>query len=227
MTTITESTAQQTSTTATQSTPESAASQDLITADFQAFLTLLTTQMENQDPLNPISSEDLATQLATFSGVEQQVRTNELLEGLAAGFQLSSIGELAGWIGMEARAEMPAYYDGDPITLSLDPPTIADQVQLVVRNADGLEVRRVQVEVTDEPMTFLGFDNEGNDLPEGVYSFTMEAYANGELIETQDAQVYAQVLEAFQRGSETWVTLTGGVQVNAANVQGVRAPSEA
>ncbi len=216
---------QQTSATQTVSEADEAAS--LITADFQAFLQLLTTQMENQDPLNPMSSEDLATQLATFSGVEQQVRTNQLLEDLTSGFQLSNIGEVAGWIGMEARADMPAYYDGSPITLSLDPPSFADQVQLVVRNQDGLEVRRVQVEVTDEPMTFLGFDNNGNDLPEGVYSFTMEAYQGDELIETQGAQVYAEVREAFARGSETWVTLTGGVQINSANVQGVRAPDEA
>ncbi|MEM6609215.1 MAG: flagellar hook capping FlgD N-terminal domain-containing protein [Pseudomonadota bacterium] len=208
-------------------TSEADTAQSLITSDFEAFLQLLTTQMQNQDPLDPMSSDELSTQLATFSGVEQQVRTNELLEGLTSNFELSSIGELAGWIGLEARAEMPAYYNGDPITLSINPPVFADQAQLVVRNQDGLEVRRVQVEVTDEPMTFLGFDNDGNDLPEGVYSFTMEAYSNGELIETQGAQVYAQVLEAFQRGNETWVTLAGGVQVAASNVQGVRAPTAA
>jgi len=197
---------------------------DLISADFQAFLQLLTAQMENQDPLNPMSSEDLATQLATFSGVEQQVRTNQLLEDLTSGFQLSNIGEVAGWIGMEARAEMPAFYDGSPITLSVDPPSFADRVQLVVTNQDGLEVRRVQVDVTDEPMTFLGFDNDGNDLPEGVYNFTMEAYQGDDLIETEGAQIYAEVREVFARGSETWVALAGGVQINAANIQGVRAP---
>lgn len=210
-----------------QSASQSDEAANLITADFEAFLQLLTTQMENQDPLNPMSSEDLATQLATFSGVEQQVRTNQLLEDLASGFQLSNIGEIAGWIGMEARADMPAYYDGSPITLSLDPPSFADQVQLVVRNQDGLEVRRVQVEVTDEPMTFLGFDNNGRDLPVGVYDFSMEAYANDELIETEGAQIYAEVREAFARGSETWVTLEGGIQINSANVQGVRAADQA
>ena len=218
---------QQTQTNQTDASNDSAVAQDLITADFEAFLQLLTTQLENQDPLDPMSSEDLATQLATFSGVEQQVRTNELLEDLTAGFQLSSLGELSGWLGQEARADMPVYYDGDPVTLTLDPPSFADQAQLVVTNADGLEVRRVSVDVTDEPMTFLGYDNNGQDLPDGVYTFTMEAYAGGELIETEGAQVYAEVREVFQRGSETWITLAGGVQINAASVEGLRAPDEA
>ena len=49
-------------------------------ADFQTFLTLLTTQMKNQDPLNPTDSTEFVAQLASFSGVEQQVRANEQLE---------------------------------------------------------------------------------------------------------------------------------------------------
>ena len=45
---------------------------------------MLTVQMENQDPLNPVDSADYAVQLATFSSVEQQLRTNDLLSSLAA-----------------------------------------------------------------------------------------------------------------------------------------------
>ena len=52
----------------------------LIGNDFNTFLVMLTTQLQNQDPLNPIESSDYAVQLATFSGVEQQVRTNQLLQ---------------------------------------------------------------------------------------------------------------------------------------------------
>ena len=211
----------------TQTISEADEAANLINADFEAFLTLLTTQMENQDPLNPISSEDLATQLATFSGVEQQVRTNQLLEDLTAGLQMSNIGEVAGWIGLEARADMPAYYDGAPITLSFDPPSSANRAELVVTNQDGLEVRRIAVDVTDAPMDFLGRDQNGNDLPAGVYSFAMQTYEGDELLGTQGAQVYAEVREAFVRGSETWVTLPGGVQVNSASIQGVRSPETA
>ncbi len=47
--------------------------------DFQTFLTLLTTQLRNQDPLKPMDSTQFVAQLASFSAVEQQVRTNEKL----------------------------------------------------------------------------------------------------------------------------------------------------
>ena len=65
------------------------------------------------------ASTEFATQLATFSGVEQQVRTNELLGSLQDSMALSSMGQIAGWIGMDARAEMPMSFDGEPLTLSL------------------------------------------------------------------------------------------------------------
>ena len=58
-----------------------------ISSDFETFLRLLTTQMQNQDPLNPMESTEFASQLAQFSAVEQQVRSNELLVGLQAGLQ--------------------------------------------------------------------------------------------------------------------------------------------
>ena len=43
---------------------------------------MLTTQIKNQDPLNPMEGTEFAVQLATFSGVEQQVQTNQLLARL-------------------------------------------------------------------------------------------------------------------------------------------------
>ena len=56
----------------------------LISSDFNTFLKMLTTQLKNQDPLNPMDNSEYAVQLATFSGVEQQVKTNTLLESLGA-----------------------------------------------------------------------------------------------------------------------------------------------
>jgi hypothetical protein len=95
--------------------------QTVITADFQTFLQLLTTQLKNQDPLNPMESTEYATQLATFSGVEQQVRTNELLETLSNGYATLGLGQLSGWIGMQATAEMPVAFSGAPVTVQTTP----------------------------------------------------------------------------------------------------------
>src|SRR5690606_25523957 len=89
----------------------------LIDSDFETFLVMLTTQMQNQDPLNPIQSSDYAAQLATFSGVEQQVKTNTLLESLSTQLGLSGMAQMAAWVGMEARVTAPVLFEGTPLTL--------------------------------------------------------------------------------------------------------------
>lgn len=60
-------------------------SRNALSSDFETFLKMLTTQMENQDPLNPVDSAEFAMQLATFSGVEQQIRTNDILADMVGG----------------------------------------------------------------------------------------------------------------------------------------------
>ena len=83
----------------------------VINSDFETFLKMLTTQLKNQDPLNPIESSDFAVQLATFSSVEQQVMTNDLLTGLSGQMGQMGMAQLASWVGMEERAPMPAQFD--------------------------------------------------------------------------------------------------------------------
>jgi flagellar basal-body rod modification protein FlgD len=83
----------------TPTTPAPVAQPAAISSDFTTFLKMLTTQMQNQDPLNPIDSADYAVQLATFSGVEQSVKTNQLLESLGQQFGLLGMAQMAGWVG--------------------------------------------------------------------------------------------------------------------------------
>lgn len=74
----------QTQSNATVSAPtaQQATSKKEISSDFETFLRMLTVQMQNQDPLDPVDSSDYAVQLATFSNVERQVQTNDLLREL-------------------------------------------------------------------------------------------------------------------------------------------------
>ena len=78
-----------------------------VTSDFEMFLRMMTTQMTNQDPLDPVDSADYAVQLATFSSVEQQVLTNDLLRLVSGQLGMSSMAQLAGWVGQDARAAVP------------------------------------------------------------------------------------------------------------------------
>ena len=66
--------------------------------DYDAFLTLMMAQMRNQDPTNPTDSKDNLAQLASFSQVEQGIKTNEKLDQM---LRALSMNEAAGFVGRE------------------------------------------------------------------------------------------------------------------------------
>lgn len=196
-----------------------------LSSDFTTFLKMLTVQMENQDPLNPIESSDFAVQLATFSGVEQQVRSNDLLETLTNQQSVSALAQLANWVGMEARAAVPAAFDGTtPVTYYPDPPADADQATLLVKNASGVVVSRSAVPATSDPGTWNGTDQAGASLPAGNYSLSVEYRKEGALLETRPAEVYAPVTEAQLAEDGPVVVFATGGQMSADKVSAVRAP---
>jgi len=197
----------------------------VISADFETFLKMLTVQMQNQDPSSPIKSEDYAVQLATFSGVEQQVRTNELMAAMGAQLSLMGMSQMAGWVGMEARAPVPGYFDGEPITLSPNPPVIADRVELVVRDAAGQTVERSVIPAQAGAMEWDGANANGSQYPDGLYSFEIESFNNGNLVATSPVEIYATIVEARTQNGETVLIARGGAEIPASKVTGLRDPS--
>lgn len=198
----------------------------LISSDFETFLQMLTVQMQNQDPLNPMESTEFATQLATFSSVEQQVLTNDLLTQLGAQFNAVSVSQLANWVGMEAKVMAAGYFDGET-TVEVVPYPLgtADAAELVVTNEDGEEVARIEIPTDSEPFEWSGLDDDGEPLPEGLYNFNVESYVNGEVVETLPAEVYTQITEARTTSSGIFLVLEGGAIVESDFVTGLRAPS--
>lgn len=196
-----------------------------ISSDFETFLTMLTVQMQNQDPLNPVDSSDYAVQLATFSGVEQQVQTNDLLKGLTEILGTSGMAQMAGWVGKEARAEAPAYFDGDPITLAPNPVSSADRAQIVVHDADGQEVERFDIPVSADPVIWSGLDSSGFPRELGLYSFEVVSFSGDEALAQDPVEVYSTVTEVRSQGGETVLILEGGAAIAASQVSALRDPN--
>lgn len=213
-----------TSATSVASPAATAAAPAKITSDFNTFLRMLTVQMQNQDPLKPIDSADYAVQLATFSGVEQQVRTNQLLADLQGKFQQLGMSEMASWIGKEARVAAPVLYDGNPLTLSPNPAVGADRAVLVVKDAQGNRVSREEIPVSAEPYQWLGAGADGAPLPPGTYSIELESLSGERVITTQPVEHYAKVIEARGGPQGTKLVLEGGVEVLAVDVTALRTP---
>jgi flagellar basal-body rod modification protein FlgD len=195
-----------------------------LTSDYTTFLQMLTVQMQNQDPLNPIESTDYAVQLATFSGVEQQVRTNDLLGQLSRSFGVMGMAQLAGWVGQEARAEAPVWMDGDPVTLSPNPAQGADRAVLVVTDAAGNVMSREELPVAAEPYRWTGLDVTGAALPPGRYGLALESYRDGDLMATTPVEAYARIREAQGGPDGTVLVLDGGVRVRADAITALRSP---
>jgi len=203
-------------------TPGTETPEAVISSDFETFLKMLTVQMENQDPLNPTESEKFATQLATFSGVEQQVLTNDLLESMIGQMGATDMAQMAGWVGREARAAVPGQFDGDPITVAPAPAPAADRAELVVTDARGAEVQRLNIPASGDGFDWLGQAADGTPLPEGRYGFTVVSYAGEEVLAESPAEIYARVTEVRAEGGEAHLILEGGAAVPATQVSALR-----
>ena len=68
--------------TATNALTSTAKSRETIAGNFDTFLQILTTQLKNQNPLDPLDTNEFTSQLVQFSSVEQQLKTNDFLEAL-------------------------------------------------------------------------------------------------------------------------------------------------
>lgn len=201
------------------------ASKAALGADFDTFLKMMTTQMKNQDPMNPIDSADYAVQLATFSGVEQQMKTNQLLDGLTSQFGVLGMAQLAGWVGQEARAAAPVYYSGNPVTITYASATQADRAVLIAKNTDGEVVSREEVPIGDGPYQWLGANIAGDTLPDGTYSLSLENYQGEEQIGSPTSvESYAQIMEARGGANGPTLVLRGGIEVAATKVTALRVP---
>ena len=193
--------------------------------DYETFLRMMTVQIKNQDPLSPMSADDFAAQLATFSAVEQQTKTNDLLSQQLAQTAQNSMVQMAGWVGKEARIAAPVHFDGThPVSLSPNPALNADRAVLVVKDAGGNEVSRIDIPVASADYEWLGLDSNGEALPEGVYDLGLESYDGEELLGSTGVEYFGLIEEIRSSSSGVTALFPGGIEVSTALVSALRAP---
>jgi flagellar basal-body rod modification protein FlgD len=193
-----------------------------VSSDFETFLKMLTAQMQNQDPLNPIQSSDYAVQLATFSGVEQQVRTNDLLATLGQQLGGSGLAQLAGWVGMEGRVAAPAQFTGSPLTVYPKAASGADSAKLIVTDQYGAKVSQQDIDPNTTAIDWAGVDASGQPYASGTYTFTVESYAAGKLISSDQAEIYSTIREVKLGDGGVMVVLDGGTEVASDAISALR-----
>lgn len=205
--------------------PPGPGSESLVSSDFDTWMTLLTAQLRNQDPFDPVDSTAYTAQLAQFSAVEQQVRTNDLLGSLVSATASSDMASMAEWIGKEVRIAVPASYQGPPVTVFTRTSPIAQRADLVVRDSSGAEVDRFAIDPGEKEIEWSGTKSTGGTLPWGLYSFEVESYGfDDALLETVTAEVFALVREVRRSGDQFSLVLPGGTSADTADISAVRTP---
>jgi flagellar basal-body rod modification protein FlgD len=192
------------------------------TSDFQTFLTLLTAQMRKQDPLKPLESTEFVAQLASFSAVEQQVRSNDRLDRIVEVLAGGTADGLAAWIGKEVRAPAPASYAGVPVEVEVTADPEADRAVLVVRNDFDQVVARRAVDPAATSVLWDGQSEAGQPQAHGRYSFELESYRGEELIGTEPGQTLATVTEVRLEAGAPRLVLEGGAQIGIDEVTAIR-----
>ena len=110
----------------------------MLASNFETFLSLLTSQLKNQDPLSPVDSNQFTAQLTQMAGVEQQLLTNELLKSLVAAQGGGDLASASNYIGKDATAAWSAtkFKDGKA-DWSYEVASNADSVTLEVLDGSG------------------------------------------------------------------------------------------
>jgi flagellar basal-body rod modification protein FlgD len=147
-----------------------------LSADLGTFLTLLTTQLRNQDPTTPMDTETLTQQLVQFASVEQQMAGNTTLTQL---LELQQAGQLAGTadlVGRRVTLETETLpLQGGRAEVTLPRAGKAQQAVLEVRDAAGSVVRTATLPLGAAPTswTWDGRDARGQQRPDGAYRVTV------------------------------------------------------
>lgn len=185
------------------------------------FLELLVTQMQNQDPLNPMDGKQMASQLAQFNSVEQLIGVNnglkqlsesqqlmrsELTNSMASSLTGKKVRALSNTVNLEA---------GKDANINYDLSNAASEVEVVIRDSSGNTVRRETIEGAskgENSWSWDGKSDNGVDVPDGKYEVEINA-TNG------DKSVKSRM---FIEGIANKVRFTGeGVKIS---IDGVEVP---
>ena len=193
-------------------------------SDFKTFLTLLTAQMRNQDPLKPMDSTEFVAQLASFSSVEQQIETNSKLSELLGTFNDSPTADLTKWLGKEVRREGTASFDGQPVEIDVTVHPTADAARLVVRDDTAEIIFTRQIDPAAETVIWDGTTQGSGTAPSGRYSFEVESYTGGNLFESKPGSVFDLVTEVRLDHSNPVLIFEDGATLQAEDAVAVRMP---
>jgi flagellar basal-body rod modification protein FlgD len=194
----------------TSNAAQTAQSRQTLSGNFDTFLKLLTTQLQNQDPLEPLDSTKFTEQLVSYSQVEQQINTNSKLSSLLAVATTSLGANAVSYLGKVAlTADSTSSLVNGAAEWRYNVPAGATSVQLSISDANGNVVRTLAGETGSGAHDFAwdGMNSAGTQLADGQYRLTVTAKdVNGDSL-TPTVSGVGLVKEIDMSGSEPLLTI--------------------
>ena len=189
----------------------------------QRFLKLLVTQLNNQDPLNPMENAELTSQLAQMSTVSGIEKLNTALSGLVSQSGASQVLQAASMIGYSVLSpgnELAVAKD-QQVAFAVELPSTASDVKVVIADADGKTVRTMELGSMTEGVngaTWDGKNDAGETVAEGNYKYSVTA-SNGGTAVNATALSFSQVAAVKQGTSGVSLELTAGRSIGLTDVR--------
>ncbi|MBS3847299.1 flagellar hook assembly protein FlgD [Devosia sp. J2-20] len=149
-----------------------------IADNFDTFLNILTTQLKNQNPLDPLDTNQFTQQLVQFSGVEQQLKANEFLETLMLAGQNTAKSDAVSYIGKQVTStgKTGELTDKEAVFWSYNAEAQVANATVTIKNAGGSVVYTETGSLNAGPGTFRwdGMGSDGNTQPNGIYTIDIK-----------------------------------------------------
>ncbi|PSC06888.1 flagellar hook capping protein [Alsobacter soli] len=211
------------SSSSTSSTSSSSSDKSMLANNFDQFLLLLTTQLKNQNPLDPLDTNQFTQQLVQFASVEQQIKTNTQLTSLLAATKASTATNALNFVGSTITADgATAHLSNGSATWSLNAAKAA-QATISVKNSSGDEVYSLTKSLSAGAQTFTwdGTSNSGVKLGDGDYTISVSAKDTSGTGVTVTTQIQG-VVDSVDLTSDVPMLKIGGVSVPINNVLTMR-----
>jgi flagellar basal-body rod modification protein FlgD len=162
-----------------------------IADNFNTFLLLLTTQLQNQNPLEPLDTNQFTQQLVQFAGVEQQIQTNDMLSALLSLSDSSKMTSAVNFIGKTVVSSgKSSQLEGGKAEWVVTVPEAAPKTYVTIRDSEGNEVYSAEVALGQggNKFTWDGRSPDGRLMPDGFYSIAVTARnaSNAQITATTD-----------------------------------------
>ena len=194
--------------------------------DRDAFLMLLVTQFQYQDPLNPMEDKEFIAQLAQFSALEQSMQMNESITSLTEEVARQTSINITNYIGKEvsARGYGISKSGSDVSVIQFAGAEEMASCSINILDASGTIVRTVNLGSQSSGIHDFVWDGkktDGSEAPDGTYTVALSGKnSDGEMVYI-DTSVSGRVTGTSSYNGEYYLSLTGGRTVLLSNVREV------